>query len=170
MKKIGFGNECDFHILFKTLRVMRITMFILLVSILQTFANDTYSQKTRLSLDVSNQKLVDVLDEIENQSEFFFLYNEKLIDTDRAVTISVNNRKIDDILNELFAGTDVVYTITDRKIILAPSYLSETVQQQKSVSGTVTDESGQPLPGVTVVVKGTTQGNGYQCGWELYVN
>ena len=137
---------------------MRITMFILLASILQTFANDTYSQKTRLSLDVTNQKLVDVLDEIENQSEFFFLYNEKLIDTDRAVTISVNNRKIDDILDELFAGTDVVYTITDRKIILAPSYLSETVQQQKSVSGTVTDESGQPLPGVTVVVKGTTQG------------
>jgi TonB-linked SusC/RagA family outer membrane protein len=52
----------------------------------------------------------------------------------------------------------VAYTVTDRKIILAPSFLSENVQQQKSITGTVTDEDGQPLPGVTVVVKGTIQG------------
>ena len=156
MKKNKLCCECN--ILLKTLRVMRITVFILLASILQTWANDSYSQKIRLSLDVTNEKLGDVLDEIESQSEFFFLHNEKLIDTERAVSISVNNRKVNEILDELFAGTDVVYTITDRKIILAPSYLSETGQQQKSVSGTVTDESGQPLPGVTVMVKGTTQG------------
>jgi len=158
MKKIGFCNECDFHILFKTLRVMRITIFILLASILQSFANDAYSQKTRLSLDVTNQKLVDVLDEIENKTEYYFLYNEKLINTERPVSISVNNQKINEILDELLAGTDIMYTITDRKIILAPSFLSETEQQQKSISGTVTDEAGQPLPGVTVVIKGTAQG------------
>ena len=130
MKKIRFCNECENHILLKTLRIMRITIFILLASILQTWANDSYSQKTRLSLDVTNQKLVDVLDEIENQTEFFFLFNEKLIDTEREVSISANNRKIDEILHELFAGTDVVYTITDRKIILAPSFLSETISSK----------------------------------------
>src|SRR5690606_12140456 len=70
----------------------------------------------------------------------------------------VKNEKIDDVLEQLFAGTDVAYTVTDRKIILAPSFLSENVQQQKSITGTVTDEDGQPLPGVTVVIKGTTQG------------
>src|SRR5690606_24789479 len=77
---------------------------------------------------------------------------------DRSVNISVENKKIDEILDMLFAGTDVVYTITDRKIILAPSFLAEDAQQQRSVSGRVMDSGGLPLPGVTVVVKGTTQG------------
>jgi TonB-linked SusC/RagA family outer membrane protein len=99
-----------------------------------------------------------VLDEIEELSEFFFLANEKLVNLDRSVNISVENKKINEILDILFAGTDVVYTITDRKIILAPSFLAEDAQQQRSVSGKVTDSGGQPLPGVTVVVKGTTQG------------
>src|SRR5690554_1426096 len=101
MKKIKPFHECDFSCLTKTFRIMRITLFLMLAVILKTFANEAYSQKTKLSLD---------------------------------------------------------YTITDRKIILAPSFLAEDAQQQRSVSGKVTDSGGQPLPGVTVVVKGTTQG------------
>lgn len=158
MKKNKSCNECSKYILLKTFRIMRLIVFILLASILQTWANDTYSQKTRLSLNVIGEKLVDVIDDIENQSEYFFLYNEKLIDTERTVSISTNNQKIDEILNKLFAGEDVLYTISDRKIILAPSYLSESAQQQNSVSGTVMNESGEPLPGVTVAIKGATQG------------
>ncbi len=158
MKKIRFFYECDFHCLMKTFRIMRITVFLLFACILQTVANDAYSQKTRLSFDFSKTKLVDVLDEIEERSEFFFLYNEKLVDTERKVTLSIENKKVDEILDQLFVGTDVVYTITDRKIILAPATLFESEQQQKKISGKVTDESGEPLPGVTVVIKGTTQG------------
>jgi TonB-linked SusC/RagA family outer membrane protein len=130
----------------------------MLALILQTFANEVYSQKTKLSLDYTNTRLEIVLDEIEDLSEFFFLANEKLVDLDRSVSLTVENKKIDEILDMLFAGTDVVYTITDRKIILAPSFLTEDAQQQRTVSGKVTDSDGQPLPGVTVVVKGTTTG------------
>ena len=54
---------------------MRLTLFCLLLGIIQLFANDSYSQQTRLSLKIDNAKIVDVLNEIENQSEFFFLYN-----------------------------------------------------------------------------------------------
>jgi TonB-linked SusC/RagA family outer membrane protein len=158
MKKNRFIHEWDSHSLMKTFRIMRITVFLLLASILQTFANDAYSQRTKLSLDFQGTKLVDALDEIESKTEFYFLFNEKLIDTGRKINMSVKNEKIDDVLEQLFAGTDVAYTVTDRKIILAPSFLSENVQQQKSITGTVTDEDGQPLPGVTVVVKGSSQG------------
>jgi len=158
MKKIKPFHECDFSCLTKTFRIMRITLFLMLAVILQTFANEAYSQKTKLSLDYTNTRLEVVLDEIEDLSEFFFLANEKLVDLDRSVNISVENKKIDEILDMLFADTDVVYTITDRKIILAPSFLIEDAQQQRSISGKVTDSGGQPLPGVTVVVKGTTQG------------
>ena len=158
MKKIKPFHECDFSCLTKTFRIMRITLFLMLAVILQTFANEAYSQKTKLSLDYTNTRLEVVLDEIEDLSEFFFLANEKLVDLDRSVNISVENKKIDEILDMLFADTDVVYTITDRKIILAPSFLIEDAQQQRSVSGKVTDSGDQPLPGVTVIVKGSTQG------------
>lgn len=158
MKKIKPFHECDFSCLTKTFRIMRITLFLMLAVILQTFANEAYSQKTMLSLDYTNTRLEVVLDEIEDLSEFFFLANEKLVDLDRSVNISVENKKIDEILDMLFADTDVVYTITDRKIILAPSFLIEDAQQQRSVSGKVTDSGDQPLPGVTVIVKGSTQG------------
>lgn len=137
---------------------MRVTIILLLVSILQTFANDAYSQKTRLSFDFSNKKLVDALYEIEEQTEFYFLYNDNLVDTDRRISLSVDGRTIDQVLDRLFSGTDIKYTITDRKIILTPNDITVSLQQQKSISGKVTDSSGQPLPGVTVIVKGTTQG------------
>ncbi|MDD4226886.1 MAG: TonB-dependent receptor [Mariniphaga sp.] len=159
MKKIKLIDDWDYSCLKKTFRIMRITLFLSLTVILQTFANDSYSQKTRLSLDYSNTRLEVVLDDIESLSEFYFLANEKLVDLNRGVTLTVKNKKIDEILDMLFTGTDVVYTITDRKIILAPSFLTEVAQQQqRSISGKVTDAYGQVLPGVTVVVKGTTQG------------
>ncbi|MEK7718597.1 MAG: TonB-dependent receptor [Bacteroidota bacterium] len=125
---------------------------------MQTRANDAYSQKTRLSINFSNTELVTVLDKIENLSEFYFLYNEKLIDANRKVTIDAKDEKIEEVLKALFSGTDVEYSILDRKIILAPAYLSAVQQTGKKVSGKVTDSSGATLPGVSVVVKGTTTG------------
>ncbi len=159
MKKSELPDERDFSCLTKASRVMRITLFLMLASVLQTFAHEAYSQKTKLSLDYANTRLEVVLDDIEELSEFFFLANEKLVDLNRIVSLSVENERIDAILDRLFAGTDVVYTITDRKIILAPLFLAEGQQaQQKTVSGKVIDETGQPLLGVTVLVKGTTLG------------
>jgi len=151
-----WGEFC--HSLKKTLLIMRIAIVLLLVGFLQTHANDAYAQKTRLSVSFTNTQLAKVLDQIENESEFFFLYNEKLIDANRKVSIDAKDERIDEVLKTLFAGTDVEYTITDRKIILAPAYLSESQQQGKKVAGKVTDQSGASLPGVTVVVKGTTTG------------
>jgi len=147
-----------YHSLKKLLLTMRIAIFLLLVGFLQTKATDTYSQNTKLSISVSNTELVKILDKIENQSEFYFLYNEKLIDATRKVTIEAKDERIEDVLKNLFSGTDVQYSIIDRKIILAPAYLSESQQQGKKIVGKVTGQSGESLPGVTVVVKGTTKG------------
>ena len=147
-----------YYSLKKTLLIMRIAIVLLLVGFLQTHANDAYAQKTRLSVSFTNTQLAKVLDKIENESEFFFLYNEKLIDANRKVSIDAKDERIDEVLKTLFAGTDVEYTITDRKIILAPAFLSESQQQGKKVDGKVTDKSGASLPGATVVVKGTTTG------------
>ena len=122
-------------------------------------ANDAYSQKTKLSLNFSKTEIVKVLDKIENESEFFFLYNEKLLDTERKITINEKDQSISVILDELFAGTDIKHTVIDNKIILAPDYLTEPSElQQRSLTGTVRDENGSALPGVNILVEGTTLG------------
>jgi len=159
MKKNKPFGELFYRSLKKTLLIMRIAVILMILGILQARANDAYSQKTRLSLNFSETGLVKILDKIEDESEFFFLYNEKLLDTERKVNVTANDQLISVILDNLFAGTDVKYTIIDRKIILAPDYLTEVSQpQQLKISGTVISKDGTPIPGVNVVVTGTIQG------------
>jgi len=148
----------SFHHLKKTLLIMRIAIILLLAGFFQTRANDAYSQKTRLSINFSNTELATVLDKIENQSEFYFLYNEKLIDANRKVSIDAKDEKIEVVLNTLFEGTDVKYLILDRKIILSPDEISPAEQNGKKITGNVKESNGQPIPGVSVLVKGTTTG------------
>ncbi|WP_372934580.1 STN domain-containing protein, partial [Mariniphaga sediminis] len=140
---------------------MKATIFLLLISGLSVFASETYAQTKTITLQLKNASLKEILKNIEDQSEFYFMYSEKIIDVNRKVTVDIKNKKIDDALNQLFAGTNVMHSVRDRFILLTTPEVSDVQfagQQQRSVSGTVTDDSGQPLPGVTVVVKGTTEG------------
>jgi len=159
MKKDKPFREFSYSSLKKTYLIMRNAAFLLILGILQAYAVDSYSQKTRLSLDFSDTELIKVLDNIEVESEFYFLYNEKLLDTDRKVSINANDQSINKILDDLFAGTNVKYTIFDRKIILAPDFLiTNNNVQQRSVTGTIKDENNNPMPGVNIQVEGTTIG------------
>ena len=149
--------------LFKMIRIMRITIFILLVTLSQTFAIDSYSQRAKLTLDFKDKRVEEVIDAIEENSEFYFLYNKDMIDVDRKIDISVTKGSVNEVLEQVFKNTDISYSIRDRLILLINSkvkkFAPEIINQQvTSVSGKVTDSKGQPLPGVTVVVKGTTQG------------
>ncbi|MBA4410679.1 MAG: SusC/RagA family TonB-linked outer membrane protein [Odoribacter sp.] len=138
---------------------MRLSVFFLLLFVAQTFATATYSQQTRLTLKMQDAKLIDVLSKIEDESEFFFLFNQKLVDVERQVTVNAKNESIDKILAGIFENTNVTTLVKDRQIILTTANLEALVSaQQKSVSGKVTDSSGGGLPGVSVVIKGTTTG------------
>jgi TonB-dependent starch-binding outer membrane protein SusC len=167
-------NECFFlewkiFGLQKVLRTMKLIIFLLLISVISVFANKTYSQTKILNLEMKNSTVKEVLENIEDQSEFVFMYSEKLINVQRKVSVNIKNQKISNVLDELFAGTNVSFKVKDRFILLTTPEISAEnliVQQQRTVSGKVTDESGLPLPGVTVLVKGTNQGtitnsNGY---------
>jgi TonB-dependent starch-binding outer membrane protein SusC len=145
----------------KVLKTMRLTVLALLIGVIQSFALDSYAQVTKLNLSGKNTTVRQVLTQIEDQSEFFFLYNSKLVDVDRQVDVNVHDQKIDVVLNQLFAGTETVYQIVDRHIVLAHSEVPvnlPSVQQRNTVSGKVTSTSGEPLPGVTVLIPGTTTG------------
>jgi TonB-dependent starch-binding outer membrane protein SusC len=143
----------------KKFRMVRFTVFCFFLSLIQVMAVDSYSQMTKLSLNASNKPLENVLATIEDESEFFFLYNKDLIDVEQKVNINAENETIKLILDDLLKGKDISYTVYDRQIVLFNSdVISKMIAQQKAITGKVTDENGQALPGVTVVIKGTTQG------------
>lgn len=158
-KKCETGTGISYA-LTKTMRIMRLSVFFSFLFIAQSWAISTYSQQTRLSLNMSNVKVLDVLNEIEKSSEFYFFFAEKLVDVDRNVNISVENGKIEDILQTLFQNSNVTYKVVDRQIILTrdKSELSSLSNEDKTITGKVTDSSGSPLPGVSVAIKGTTSG------------
>ncbi|WP_321289553.1 TonB-dependent receptor [uncultured Sunxiuqinia sp.] len=138
---------------------MKLTLFVVLFSFFGSVASETYSQTTRLSLDLKNEKVVSVLESIEDQSNFFFVYSEKMIDVNRIVDITVKDVPVDKILDEVFDGTNVSFMVRGRQIVLSsPDGNTLFTNQSKSISGKVSDSSGASLPGVTVVVKGTTRG------------
>ena len=137
---------------------MKATLIVLLICIGQTFAVDLYSQNKRLSLNMSDVPLKSVLEAIEDHSEFFFMYEAHNVNVEKKVTVSVDNKTIPEILNDIFANTDITYKINNRQIALSTESLSSVNQQSKSVSGKVTDSAGIALPGVSVVLKGTTIG------------
>ena len=140
----------------KKLLIMRNAFILMLISVLQGFATGSYSQTSQFSFKMENASIKEVISKIESQSEYYFLYNSELIDVTRKVDISVKNEKVEDILPRLFNSNEVNFVIRDRYIVLTP--VVEKVVQQKSVSGKITDAGGQPLPGVTVIIKGTTNG------------
>jgi TonB-dependent starch-binding outer membrane protein SusC len=146
----------------KKIIIMRNTVFIILISAFQVFASGTYAQTKKITLKMKDATIKEVLYAIEKQSEFYFLFNSELIDVAKKVDIQVKEERVENILIRLFNRNKVDFMFRDRYIVLTPvGYRGETpimINQPRTVSGKVTDSSGQPLPGVTIVVKGTTQG------------
>ena len=141
----------------KKILIMRNTLLILLVSAFQALANSSYSQTAKLNMDMKNATVREVLSRIEEESNFYFLYNEELVDVNRKVSVSIKNESIENVLSRLFDKAEVKATINDRHIVLTPVN-SNSVQQRKNISGTVKDATGRPLPGVTIIIEGTTIG------------
>lgn len=157
------GCEKNVH-LRKIWMIMKLTTFLFFLAITQVVASEAYSQTTKMTLQLKDVEVKQVLSRIEEKSEFFFLYNSKLVDVSRKVSVDAKDERIDEILNNLFQETGVVYTVVDRQIVLTnkadqAGFISQGGQQQgKKVTGKVTDSNGGSLPGVSVVVKGTTTG------------
>ena len=162
MKKIRTDWADTQYGLVKFVRIMRLSLFLMLFIIAQGWAIESYSQKTVLNLNMSNVSVIDVLGEIENQTDFYFLFNYEQVKSDKKIDVRLNNSKIDETLNVVLEGTGLDYTIKDRQVIIKkaeqPGSNFSNVQQEKEVTGKVVDEDGFALPGVTVAVKGTTNG------------
>jgi len=137
----------------KILMVMKLTTFFFLISILSVAARG-YSQHARLNLSLQNASIQELFQEIEKQSEFNFFYKDDQIDVNKMVSIEADNSLIGEVLNEVFENSGVSYTVVDKVIVITP----KKEQQNFTVTGTVTTSTGETLPGVTILVKGTQKG------------
>jgi len=138
---------------------MKATIFIIVMSIAQVFAANSYSQTAKLSLNFKNVSAKTVLQRIEEQSQFYFIYDATVVNVEKKVSIESDKESISEILDQLFEGTNVIYKINNRQIALTTEPSLSVVQQPTiKVTGKVTDSSGAFLPGVTIIVKGSTHG------------
>lgn len=137
------------------------------LGILSGKADESYAQETRLTFSVKNATVKSVLDRIEKSTDFSFMYENNVIDVASKVTFEANDETIENILDGLL-GDEVDYRIEGKHILLfrsekQPAQKEQKVaavqqQQQRTVTGTVTDQNDEPLAGATVMVKGTTIG------------
>ncbi len=169
MKKNVDGNSVKE--LKKLFLIMRLIILFLITSFVSVGAN-SYSQTARLSVNLKSVTIEEIFDAIENQSEYIFFYQDQNIDLNRMISIEVENKTINEVLDELFENTGNTYQIEDRQILigfdkstinkkekhLQDEDLEADQSQKRTITGKVSDERGKSLPGASVVVKGTTVG------------
>ncbi|MEI6139880.1 MAG: SusC/RagA family TonB-linked outer membrane protein [Mariniphaga sp.] len=143
----------------KIMIIMKLTTVLIFMALFQLSAK-SYSQETKLSLKFENETLENVFNKIEASSEFSIFYKNELIKNSKEVTGEFKDVLIFNILDQVLKSENLTYTIKDKLIMIVPKdYVANVEQQQgKKVTGKVTDSSGGSLPGVSVVVKGTTTG------------
>jgi len=147
--------------LFKFDLKMRISVLLLLTGMFALRANESYSQRTKVTLNLQNITVERLIDEIEDKTEFRFLYLLEDVNLKRIVSVRAKREKINSILDRVFFNTETKYQIYDRQISLikrGEPKIKAKERPQSSLHGTVSDPYGTPLPGVTVIIKGTSTG------------
>jgi len=154
--------------LYKVLMIMNFSFIFLFLSLL-TISAKTFTQGVNFTIDVEDVTLRQVFDQIESESEFIFFYNDEDLDVSQIVSVRIKEKDIETVLKRIFRGMDLEYTIIDRQIVIRSVepesiILPEVLQTepegppQFEVTGTVTDENNQGIPGANVYVLGTTIG------------
>ncbi len=138
---------------------MRLTTIILITAILQVSAA-SYGQK--ITLSEKNAQLVKVFDQISAQSGFDFLVSASILKDSKRVRIQVKNMELSDVLDQLFEGRELKYSIEDKSVVVSKKekgFFDKVVArfQAIDVGGRVVDENGSALAGATITVKGKNQ-------------
>ena len=114
---------------------MKLSVLFLICSLSMTYAAESYAQKTMISLEVRNETVGTVLEKLKKESGFDFFFNNKHVDLKRIVSVSANNNNIFKILDQIFAGTNVKYSVLEKKIILSTEIVQGIQQEQNKVTG-----------------------------------
>ncbi len=144
----------------KMIKIMKLTICLLLISSMFVSAK-SFSQGAKLNLDYQQISIAELFKIIEEQSDYRFAYSQSRLNPEEKISIDVKNENLEQVLKTVLNQDKLSYTIIDRYVVISDRQSSDMLiryGQQQKISGKVADSQGQPLPGVTVVVKGSAQG------------
>ncbi|WP_394697567.1 SusC/RagA family TonB-linked outer membrane protein [uncultured Sunxiuqinia sp.] len=141
----------------KFLIVMKLTAFLLFLSFV-SIASGSYSQGTRISLKFENNSIIDVFSEIERVSDYGFFFKSDQLDMNKQYTVEFNDASIEDVMTRLLDVDKYNYEVIGRTIVVNRTDGVTNIGQARKIRGVVTDGTGNPLPGVTIVIEGTQTG------------
>lgn len=143
-------------------RIMKLSVFLFFCFAFSTIAENVSSQNARITLNKQNVAVSEVLNAIEEQTEYLFLYNKKNVNVNRTATIHANNESVSQVLAELFEGSSVSYTMEGKHIVLThkeSNNVPGAIQQDgRTITGVIKDVKGETVVGANVVVLGSTNG------------
>ena len=162
MKKIDPKQRYrGWPLLKKMLIIMKLTAVLIFVALFQVSAK-SYSQETKLSLKFEKETLESVFSKIEANSQFSIFYKNALIKNSQKISGEFKDAMIFEILDQILKPEGLTYTIKDKLIMIVPAdFVAEKTsapQQERKVTGKVSDQAGIVIPGASVIVKGTTTG------------
>ena len=161
MKNILYGRSVvDFKTL---LKIKKTTMLALLLLIGAVFANPSYSQSKKVTISSNRMTMNQVIQEIEKQTDYLFVFNAKEVNLDKVVQVNANNRTVAEVLKTIFKGTTISYEMNGKNIMLVEGKSRTNTQSSSQgtrdkVTGVVKDENGDPIIGANVSVKGESMG------------
>ena len=145
-------QSCTFLLNINSFRKMKLILLLAAISLFQLSALESYAQNTSINLNLSGVTLRDAIQTIEARTSYVFFFNNAQVNLDRKVNLDVKNGNIQQVLDQMLEKHE--YRIENNKIVLLP----KTSQQEKRVTGTITDATKLPVVGANVVEKGTTNG------------
>src|SRR5690606_8908877 len=154
MKKNGSGASLDaLPVFIKCLLIMKFTLLLILALSFQSFGNG-YGQDN-INLRLEKVHLKRVFKEIESQGAFRFVYKDEILPRNQRVSISVENASLDEVLHQILKNTSLSYRRMSGSLVVITT---ETANSFITITGKVTDERGEPLAGVNIIEKGTSNG------------
>lgn len=138
-------------------RVMKLILSLLLLCASTVFSVNVNSQTARVNIVANELTVKEIINQIEEQTDFLFVYNNEKVDLNHRISFNASDVSVFNVLNQIFRNLDIVYVMEGNNILLMKK---GTLPQQdtKLLKGIVKDQSGEPVIGANVVVKGTTNG------------
>ena len=158
----------DLHIKY-FFRIMKISTILLFVFVFQLFATNSNAQSSVINISNKNLSIGELFEEIESQTDYLVVYSKQDVDINKEISVSNKKGKVEDYLSEAFDQSDLEVDFDNNYIVLAKkpnesimisdkAEMSTSKAKKIQITGTVLDETGIPIPSVTVMIVGTTTG------------
>lgn len=158
-KKSVFNGILARYYVKKLCRMMRLMLFFVLVSVFVGHANPASSQSGELTLAFEKSSLTEIFEQLEEQLKIGFLIPGDLLKDQSEITLSFKETSVEEVLHQILDPRGYEFEFVGRNVVITRSSQGlATVVQQKAVTGKVINAAGEPVPGVTITIKGTSVG------------